>query len=117
MGAFGKMSGIECRRFRRSPHPVPLPLIFRIRSQFRSLRGLFVFLETPATHSTIQQIKSTIKEIKEDEFSNSLAKIQVCAMFRAGDIRRNVLLKFTNLRKLPKTYVIEFCYKKTVVVF
>ena len=34
---------------------------------------------------TIQQIKSRIKEIKEDEYSNSLAKIQVCAMFRAGD--------------------------------
>ena len=42
----------------------------------------------------IQQIKSRIKEIKEDEYSNSLAKLQICAMFRAGDIRRNVLLKF-----------------------
>ena len=46
---------------------------------------------------TIQQIKSRIKEIKEDEYSNSLAKLQICAMFRAGDIRRNVLLKFINL--------------------
>ena len=26
--------------------------------------------------------------------SNSLAQVQVCAMFRAGDIRRNVLLNF-----------------------
>ena len=43
---------------------------------------------------TIQQIKSRIKEVKEDEYSNSLAKIQVSAMFRAGDIRRNVLPKF-----------------------
>ena len=42
---------------------------------------------------TIQQIKSRIKEIKEDEYS----KIQVCAMFRAGDIQRNVLLKFMRL--------------------
>ena len=83
---------------------------------------------------TIQQIKSRIKEIKEDEYSNNLAKIQVCSMFRAGDIRRNVLLKFIRLcmetpclcpseghkyggRKLIKTYVIEFCYKKPVVVF
>ena len=41
---------------------------------------------------TIQQIKSRIKEVKEDEYSDSLAKIQVCAMFRAGDIRRNVSL-------------------------
>ena len=35
---------------------------------------------------TIQQIKSRIKEVKEDEHSNSLAKIQVCAIFHAGDI-------------------------------
>ena len=72
---------------------------------------------------TIQQVKSRIKEVKEDEYSNSLAKIQVCGMFRAGDIQRNVLLKFIRLcmetsclcpfeghkyggRKLTKTYVI-----------
>ena len=84
---------------------------------------------------TIQQIKSRIKKIKEDEYSNSLTKIQVCAMFRVGDIRRNVLLKFIRLcmetpclcpseghkygggRKLTKTYVMEFCYKKLIVVF
>ena len=42
---------------------------------------------------TIQQIKSRIKEVKEDEYSNSLAKTQVSAMFGAGDIGRNVLLK------------------------
>ena len=46
---------------------------------------------------TMQQIKSTIKEVKEGEYSNSLAKIQVCAMFRVEDIRRNVLLKFRRL--------------------
>ena len=83
---------------------------------------------------TIQQIKSRIKKIKEDEYSNSLTKIQVCAMFRAGDIRRNVLLKFIRLcmetpclcpseghkyggRKLTKTYVMKFCYKKLIVIF
>ena len=48
---------------------------------------------------TIQQIKSRIQEVREDEYSNSLAKIQVCAMFRAGDIPRNVLLKFIRLCK------------------
>ena len=65
---------------------------------------------------------------KRDEHSNSLSKIQVCAIFRAGDIRRNVLLKFTRLcmetpclcpsdghkyggRKLTKTDVIEFAIK------
>ena len=77
---------------------------------------------------TIQLIKSRIKEVKEDEHSNSLAKIQVCAIFRAGDIQRNVLLKFIRLcmetpclcpseghkyggRKLTKTDVIEFAIK------
>ena len=80
------------------------------------------------TIKTIQQIKSRIKEEKEDEYSNSVVKIQVYAMFRAGDIRRNVLLKFIRLcmetpclcpsegnkyggRKLTKTYVIEFYIK------
>ena len=83
---------------------------------------------------TIQQIKSRIKEIKEDEYTNSLAKIQVCAMFRAGDIQENVLLKFLRLCmekpclcpsekhkyggwKLTKRYVIEFWYKRPVVIF
>ena len=78
---------------------------------------------------TIQQIKSRIKEVKEDEHSNSLAKIQVRAIFRAGDIRRTILLKFIRLcmetpclcpseghkyggRKLTKTDVIEFAIKK-----
>ena len=78
---------------------------------------------------TIQQIKSRIKEVKEDEHSNSLAKIQVCAIFRAGDIQRNVLLKFIRLcmetpclcpseghkyggRKLTKTDVIASLLSK-----
>ena len=77
------------------------------------------------TIKTIQQIKSRIKEEKEDEYSNSVAQIQVCAMFCAGDIGRNVLLKYIRLcmetpclcpsqghkyggRKVTKTYVIEF---------
>ena len=37
LGAFGKMSGIDCRRFLSSPHPLPLLLIFRTSSQFHSL--------------------------------------------------------------------------------
>ena len=66
---------------------------------------------------TIQQIKSRIKEEKEDEYSNSV--------FNIG---RNVLRKFIRLcmetpylcpseghkygnRKLTKTYVIEFSIK------
>lgn len=34
-----------------------------------------------------------MKEIKEDEYSNSLATILVCAMLRVGDTQRNVLIK------------------------
>ena len=76
---------------------------------------------------TIQQIKSRIKETKEDEYSNSFSKIQGCAMFRSGDIRRNVLLKFIRLcmeapclclsKRQTKTHVIQFWYKKPLVVF
>ena len=58
LGAFGKMSGIDCRRFLRSSHPLPLLLIFRAPSQFRFLCVIFFrtpshwkFLETPATQS------------------------------------------------------------------
>ena len=77
---------------------------------------------------TIQPIKSRVKEVKEDEYSNSLAKIQLCVMFHEGDIQRNVLLKFIRQwietpclcpseghkygdRKLTKTYVIKFAIK------
>ena len=59
---------------------------------------------------------------------NIQAKIQVCAMFCVGDIRRNILRKFIRLcvempclcpseghkcgvQKLTKTYVIEFAIK------
>ena len=76
---------------------------------------------------TIQQIKSRIKDVKEDEYSNSLAKIQVCGMFRRRYLKKS-LLKFIRLCmempclrpseghkyggwKLTKTYVIEFASK------
>ena len=69
-----------------------------------------------------------MKKEQEDEYSKSVAKIQVLAKFRTGNIRRNVLLKFVRLRmetpclcpseghkfggrKLTKTYVIEFYIK------
>ena len=45
----------------------------------------------------IQLIKSRIKETKRDEYSSSLAKIQVSEMFRAGDIQRKVLLRFIRI--------------------
>ena len=45
-----------------------------------------VFTVTPPSKPFNKLIKSRIKEEKEDEYSNSVAKIQVCAMFRAGDI-------------------------------
>ena len=78
---------------------------------------------------TIQKIKTRIKEAKQDECSNSLAKIQVCAMFRAGDIRRNVLLKHGDAMfvalwgaqmwrpEANKNVYHRVCYKKLVVVF
>ena len=47
MGVFGKMSGIDCRRFLRSPHPLPLLLIFRTPSHAVPF-PLRKFSETPA---------------------------------------------------------------------
>ena len=41
LGAFGKISGIDCRHFLHSPHPLLLLRIFRTPSQFRSLRVSF----------------------------------------------------------------------------
>ena len=38
-------------------------------------------------HST-NKVKNQ-RDKKKDEYSNSLAKVQVCAMFRAGDVRRS----------------------------
>ena len=82
-------------------------------------------------HNHQNHSKSRIKEEKEDEYSTGVAKIQVSAMFRAGDIRRNVLVKFIRVwdamfrvllrhkyggRKLTKT-LHRVCYKKPVVVF
>ena len=45
-------------------------------------------------HTIIKTIKqkSRMKEVKEDQYSNSLTKIQVCVMFRVRDTRRNILL-------------------------
>ena len=106
---------------------------FYVPRLLHSLRSLKLHLPIAGFHchtiiKTIQQIKSRIKEVKEDEQSSSLAKIQVCAIFLAGDIRRNVLPKFIRLcmetpclcpseghkyggRKLTKTDVIEFAIK------
>ena len=50
LGAFGKMSGIDCRRFLRSAHPLPLPLIFRTPSRAISFPSCKVS-ETPATQA------------------------------------------------------------------
>ena len=70
---------------------------FLSRWEARETLFLIVGFHCHNVIKTIQQIKSRIKEVKEDEHSNSLVKIQVCASFRAGDIRRSVLLKFIRL--------------------
>ena len=84
--------------------PVPsgwactLELIFVVGYQGFSVAQLFLLnaafgiagFHCHTIMKTIQQIKSKIKEIKEDEYSNSLPKVQVCAIFGARDIRRIV---------------------------
>ena len=47
LGVFGKMSGIDCRRFLRSPHPLPLLFIFCTPSQFRFLHVSFFLQSLP----------------------------------------------------------------------
>ena len=79
------------RAWWKLPKRLPAPSLMKSRSfRLQPIAGFHCH----TIIKTIQQIKSRIKEVKEDEYSNSLAKIQVCAMFRAGDIRRNVLLIF-----------------------
>ena len=68
-------------------HFIRLPLFPLFQPLCTAIAGFHCH---PIIIKTIQQIKSRIKEIKEDEYSNSLAKVQVCAIFRAEDIRRNV---------------------------
>ena len=67
---------------------------------------------------TIQYRKSRIWEMKEDEYTKSLDKNEVCAIFQKRDIRKNVLSKFIKLcmetpcghRKPTETSVFEFFY-------
>ena len=50
----------------------------------------------------IQYRKSRIREMKEDEYTKSLAKNQVCAIFHMRDIGKNVLPKFYEALHLMK---------------
>ena len=58
-----------------------------------------VFTVTPSKMKmqTSQYRKPRICEMKEDQYANSLAKNQVCAIFHKRDIRNNVLPKFIKL--------------------
>ena len=77
---------------------------------------------------TIVYRESQIWEIKEDIYTKSLTKNQVCAIFHMQDIWKNVLRKFIKLCietpcwfsfeghrygywKSTETSVFEFCYK------
>ena len=77
---------------------------------------------------TVVYRESQIWEIKEDIYTKSLTKNQVCVIFHMQDIRKNVLRKFIKLCmempcwfpfeghmygywKSTETSVFEFCYK------
>ena len=47
---------------------------------------------------TIQYRESRIWEIKEDKYTTSLAKNQVCAIFHMQDIRKNVLIQIHTVK-------------------
>ena len=66
---------------------------------------------------TIQYRRSRIWEIKEDKYTKSLAKNQVCAIFQMQDIRKNGLPKFIKLcmeiwppNTATETSVFDFSY-------
>ena len=66
---------------------------------------------------TIQYRRSRIWEIKEDKYTKSLAKNQVCAIFQMRDIRKNGLPKFIKLcmeiwppNTATETSVFDFSY-------
>ena len=69
---------------------------------------------------TIQYRRSRIREMKEDKYTKSLAKNQVCAIFQRRDNQKNGLPKFIKLlswkghqygRRIPtETSVFEFSY-------
>ena len=102
---------LESKKWQHIPKTSIVP---SLRTRDRRKRVVLVMYETPCVLSlgmqilcgtvhcriiikTIQQINSRIKEAKVNEYWKILAEIQVCAMFHAGDIRRNVLLKFIRL--------------------
>ena len=60
---------------------------------------LSVFTVTPSKIKvqTIQYRNSRIWEMKEDKYTKSFTKNQVCAIFHMWDIRKNVLPKFIKL--------------------
>ena len=103
-----------------------------VKQPYAILIGCIAAFHCHTIMKTIQ-IKSRFKEVREDEHSKSLAKIQVCSIFRVGGIRRNVFLKFIRVfiempclcpseghkyggRKLTKTCH-RVCYNKPVVFF
>ena len=46
---------------------------------------------------TVQYRKSRIREVKEDKYTESLTKNQVCVILHMRDNRKNVLPKFAKL--------------------
>ena len=58
---------------------------------------VFTVMPSKIKMQTSQYRKSTICEMKEDKYTKSLAKNQVCAIIDVRDIRKNVLPKFIRL--------------------
>ena len=57
---------------------------------------------------TIQYRRSRIREMKEDKYTKSLAKNQVCAIFQRRDIRKNGLPKSIKLLSCKRNVGVPF---------
>lgn len=103
MGAFGKMSGIDCRRFLRLPHPLSLLLIFS-----HSLPVLFPsckFFETPA--KPFKHAFTLVESIPEVTFVSKIRFLRKEKFFIIY-LRNNICFPFTILTAVS-------CRKRTLV--
>ena len=109
VGAFGKMSGSHCRRFRPSPYPLPL-LLFCHSSQFSSRSRAFgKRKETAATQaneftlpftlSFLVQLKRYIKHSRQCFIGFPNTSIEFCQKYSARRRIFNSLLGSTSFLK------------------
>ena len=79
-------------------------------------RVFSVFTVTPwkIKMQIIQYRKSRIWEVKEDKYTKSVAKNQVCAIFYMREILKNVLPRFRRLCMETPCWCHQYCRRKPI---